>query len=315
MKNRINATTQTKQLGAAIIAALFVVALVAAMTVMMATRLRIDIRRTELMVQSSSTYLYTQGSIAWAIDQLNTNWQQKKANQAVDRTPIHFPVNKVNGMSIQSTLYDAQGKFNVNDLMEPPFQALFISLLQKADPTMNAAKAQALMLAALNWISGEASNPELDEYYLKANPAYRAPRRLMAHASELRLVKGFDAALMQKLAPYVIALPKKTLININNASPTLLMSLSPTLSLSAARTLEKTARANPFASTQQFMNQPSIKNNPIDESKITVTSSYFLLKTSVKVGDQVVTIYSLLEREEQDRKANTTVLWQSKGTQ
>lgn len=280
---------------------------------MMIERLRTDIRRTELILNSNSAYLYAQGSIIWAIEQLNADWKQQQPNKPVDKTPIQSAISKQNGYTIFSVIYDAQSYFNMNNLTDTQYQIHFARLIQMVQPKINAAAAQNITKSIMDWIA-VGTNPALAEYYLKLTPSYQAPHRLMVSPSELRLVKDIDAGLFSSLSPYIIALPKTTQININNASPVILMSLSPKMSFDSAKAIAAKSQQAPFASTQDFLNYDIVKNNPIDGAKITVTSNYFLVMTNVTLGQQSLIIYTLLERTTQDKNSKTVVLWQSRGT-
>ena len=313
-QDKRNLLSLTKQRGAAIIVALFVVALVAASATIMIERLRTDIRRTELIMNANTAYLYAQGSIAWAIDQLTNDFKLQQPNKVVDKTPIQSPVDNQHGAEISSIIYDAQGYFNINNLSDNQYQTNFTRLIQLVSPETDANTAQIITAGIIDWISPTARNPAFDEYYLKFNPSYRAPHRLMASPSELSLVKGVTPALFQKLSPYLIALPSATPINVNNAAQPVLMSLSMTMSADAAKALAARCKQNPFPSPQEFMNFDIVKNNPIDANKITTLSNYFLVETSVTLGKQKLILYTLLERTVKDKQATIAVLWQSKGT-
>jgi general secretion pathway protein K len=302
------------QKGAAIIVALFVVALVAAAATIMIERLRTDTRRTELTLNANAAYLYAQGSVAWAIDTLNNDWTHQQPNTVIDKTPITSPVDHQNEAVIQSIISDAQGYFNINNLTDPNYQINFMRLIMIVAPETSLSDAQNITLATMDWIAQGSKNPTLDEYYLKQNPPYKAAHQIMLSPSELRLVKGMTPKLYDKLAPYIIALPNATQININNAGIPVLMCLSMTLSQQSAKSLSTAIQANPFADIQTFMNNDIVKNNPFESSKITTTSNYFLLQTNVKVGDQTLTLYTMLNRVTQGTQAKTVVLWQSKGT-
>jgi len=303
-----------KQHGAAIIVALFVTSLVAIAAIAMLERLRINLRSTELITHNLQANLLARGSLAWAMEQLNTDWRQKKPNQPIDLTPIQSPTNQLENASVSSIIFDAQGRFNINNLSSPSAQDDFIRLIIAAYPKMGAASAREIALAITNWISAGTINNVLDNYYAKAMPPYRAPHRLMVSVSELRLVKGVTAELYAALSPYVTALPEVTPININNAAIPVLMSLSPTLTLAAAKTIAAKAKQAPFPTTQSFQQFDVVKNNPVPENKITINSSYFLVKASVKVSQQEATLYTLLQRTVKEEKPTEVVIWQSKGT-
>lgn len=306
--------TLTKQGGAAIIVALFVTSLVAIAAIAMIERLRINVRSTELITNNLEANLLAKGSLAWAMEQLNNDFKQQKPNQLIDATPIRSPINKVENAIVSSTIFDAQGRFNLNNLSTPNTQDDFIRLITAAYPKIGAAGAREIALAVVNWISAGAINNALDDYYAKQTPPYRAPHRLMVSVSELRLVKGVTAEVYAALSPYVTALPVVTPVNINNAAAPVLMSLSPTLTFSAAQAIYYKAKKAPFLTTPSFQQFDVIKNNPVPENKITVRSDYFLVKSSVKVNQQEIILYTLLKRTPNKEKPTEDVVWQSKGT-
>jgi general secretion pathway protein K len=304
----------SKQRGAAIIVALFVTSLVVIASVAMIMRLRIDLRNTELLMNATQGKEYAYGSIAWAMEQLNNNWKQKKPNQIVDHTPIQSPVNEVNHAKISSIINDAQGRFNINNLTNTQYIDNFSALITIVQPTIDSETAHAIALAVVDWITMGVKNTELDNYYFKLNPAYRAPHRLMTSISELRLVKGITPELYAALLPHMIALPEATEININNATIPVLMCLSKTLTPTSAKAIIAKRNQEPFATTQSFLSLDILKNNPIPQEKITTISNYFLVETSVKVEQQEIVLYTLLQRIQKNSKPYEVTLWQSKGT-
>jgi general secretion pathway protein K len=123
------------QQGAAIIVALFVMALVAACAAAMMFRLNVDVERTELILNADKATLYAQGSVDWAIEQLKADYAKQKPNQLIDRLPISIS-NKTDGYTITSTLEDMQNKFNLNDLKDSNHQDFFNRLLHLLKPDM-----------------------------------------------------------------------------------------------------------------------------------------------------------------------------------
>jgi general secretion pathway protein K len=303
----------SSQSGSAIIIALFVMSLAAAAAVIMISRTRIDVQRTELILNADQENLYAQGSIDWAIEQLKTNVSVQKPNQLTDKMPLQSKTDKVNGFEIASSIEDMQAFFNLNNLSEPDYQKNFLRLLHAVDPKMSLADLMQLVIATQNWVS-PARNDTLDAFYAKQKPAYHAPHHLMASVSELRLVKGMTPALYKKILPYLTALPETTAINVNTAAAKVFASLSPTFTADTLRALELKRQQTPFLSLPAFMGLDIIKNNPVTASQITIMSSYFLVKTSVKVGHQEMVLNTLLVRSMKNSKPDVTTLWQTKGT-
>lgn len=310
--------TPSSQKGAALIVALFVMALVAAAAVAMIWRLNTDVTRTQMILTAHQADLYADGVVAWAIDQLNTDWLQQKANpnQLTDKTPLSIS-DKKDRAEISGTLTDEQGLFNLNNLTDSASQEAFLRLLKNVDPSLDAVTAQDVTAAVIDWISNNARNPAFDEYYLKQKPAYRAPHRLMAHASELRLVRGMTSSLYSKLSPYITALPVITAVNVNNAPVPVLMSLSPHMTREAAKAIELYRVRSPFITPNNFLTLEVVKNNgmAIPADKITVKSDYFRVQSIITLGDERFESHTGLYRSAKDEKPITSIVWHSKGTQ
>jgi general secretion pathway protein K len=304
----------TKQRGAAIIIALFITSLVAIAATAMIERLRLDLRRTELLLNATQGNLLAEGSILWAIEKLNTDSQKKNPVRVMDLTSLKSALDQVDNSVITSTLYEAEGRFNLNNLNDPNYTDDFVRLIQAAAPNVDIAIARTITQAIIHWITASPPTAALDTYYLKLNPPYRAPHRLMVSVSELRLVQGVTSALFLTLSPYITALPTATPININHTSAPVLRSLSPTLTQAAATAILARAKQTPFATVQDFLQFDVVKNNPIPANKITLASSYFLLKTSVKVAQQETLLYTLLQKVITNSRPSTVIVWQSKGT-
>ncbi len=296
------------------IVALFVMSLVAAAAVAMIVRAHIDTRRTELLLNADQATLYAQGSVNWAIDQLNRDWEQQKPSQLIDRTPIHSKTDHFNGYQVESTIEDMQAYFNINNLQAIEYQDDFVRLLQTVNPQIETETAKEITLAVRDWITPIIKNSGLDKYYTGLNPPYRAPHHLMVSISELRLIKGITPDLFNRLSPYVAALPDTTPINFNSAPALVFMSLSATLTIEAANAIAVYRQKSPFIELQKFLDFDIVKNNPIPPGKLTATSSYFLVKTNVTVGQQRIILYTLLVRTAQETKSRVAILWQTKGT-
>lgn len=308
MKNQIS------QRGTAIIVALFVTALVAAAAIAMIDHLAVDTRRTELILNTNQAELYAVGSIDWAMEQLINDFKQKQSSMVVDHTPIISAVDQINGAKISGIIYDAQGKVNINDLTDSQFQTLFIRLIQLAAPKVSPTMAQDMTKGIVDWITPGINNSKFDAYYAKLNPPYRSPHRPMVSISELRLIKGMTPELYRSLEPFVTALPDKTKININSAPILVIMSFAPNIKLDTAKAFDAFRRQSPLVNLDMLGNFSDIKSSPIGQANLTVTSDFFLVKTNVTIGDQQITLYTLMTRLLKNSQPVMNIVWQSKGT-
>lgn len=296
-----------------VVIALFIVALVAAMSFAIMGRLERDTKRTTLLLRDIQAEFIAQGSIAWAMDQLRNDWERQKTNRVIDPIPIQSPVNEVNGYQINSTIYDMQARFNLNNLSNLQTHNAFHRLLKIIDPKLSEGQMNDVIRGIVDWITPGNKQNHYYYYYLSLPIPYRAAHRMMWSVDELRLIKGMTPALFNALKPYIAVLPEATLINVQTAPAPVLMMLSPTLTVQMAQAIIDLRKQVPMTSPEQFINLNRIKNQPIAMNKITVTSQYFLVETNVVIEKQHILIYTLLERRITNGKIETAILWQSKG--
>lgn len=302
-----------RQKGVVIILALFFLALIATMSYWMMGRLERDTRRVNLILRYEQAEDYAKGSIAWAMEQLRDNLAKQKPNQLVDKLPIRSPVDVMNGYHIESTITDLQGRFNLNSLSDIKAQLQFKRLLRLLKLNLNDQQVDELVQAIVDWISPNQTQNMFSQYYLNANPAYRAAHRMMFSASELRLVKGVTPLMMEQLQPYVTALPTTVPINVLTAEAPILASLSEMMTMSSGQELQKLLANQPVFSIPAFLSIDLVKNHKIPEDNLTTVSTYFLVETQVTVEKQSVVLYTLLERLSLNGQPRIHLLWQSKG--
>lgn len=293
-----------KNSGAALISALLIMALTASVATVMAVSLRVDIRRTTLITNADQSYLAAQLVENWSLAILV---RANKLKTTSDRPQIPyyvFPATTINGIRVSGYLQDQQGLFNINSLINANNQIYFIRLLKAVDPKVSDVAAGQIALAITNWISP--ADPNKPDVYLEFKPAYRAAHRLMTSASELRLVAGIDARRYELLRPYLTALPitdqaKSYQININSAPAPVLMTLAKTINYDVAQTIiSHRKEIGLFKTTGAFSEYLTQLNITPDEGTqlnnlTTTTSSYFLATAYAQMGDQQLTLYSLLQ--------------------
>ncbi len=125
---------------------------------------------------------------------------------------------------------------------------------------------------------------------------YHAANQLFQSISELRLVKGFDAAIWNKLAPYVCALPTRTPLNINTAAAPLLQALSEELAQADAEQLVEERGTEGYESVQEFQQSEVLVGRPIEEGNLAVASQFFLARSEISVVSARARVFSVLQR-------------------
>jgi general secretion pathway protein K len=167
------------------------------------------------------------------------------------------PLEVVPGVTLEASLEDMQGRFNLNWLVDygssgfngtggqnngTPLGGNNTSGTNSANiaapgvtgatPNAGAVKAFNKLLELVgiepkwadllvDWIDSD-NNPQTqggeDSFYLGQNPPYLAANRYLTSTSELLAIPGFTHEMFAKLAPYISALPPPTTLNVCTAS-------------------------------------------------------------------------------------------------
>ena len=292
---------RNRQQGVALITAVLIVALVTTIAVGMASRQQLDIRRSANVFDSDQAWLAVLGGEDYARNVLDLDGK----NSAVDNLdetwaqPVQFPFE---GMVLSGVMEDLQGRFNLNNLVNnngavnPEDLQRFERLLRLfgLDPI--------IAQAVIDWLDPD-TNPNMtggaeDSYYMQLIPGYRSANRYMASASELRLVNGVTADAYKKLAPFVVALPRHTDININTAPAEILAILANNLTVADGETLATARGKKGYGTVQDFLNQAIAKNSNIKVDGLSVKSDYFLLNAMAAFDTGRSQQFSVLARQQ-----------------
>ena len=282
------------------------VALATVAAVAMTTRQQLDVRRTGNLLHSEQAWAYVLGAESWARVVLARDGKNNKVDNLSEDWATQIPASFVEGGSVIGRVIDVQGRFNVNSLVvngkaDGPAMERYKRLLRTLELD------ESLADSLVDWLDTDINSRfpggAEDETYQLLEPAYRAANRLMVDISELRLVKGYDKEVMDKLLgassgiPLVTALPEPTLINVNTASAEVLTTLSDGLSLSDGEAIIEARGESGFEKVQDLL-QLSVLAGPRqpDPASLAVQSQWFLLLGEANVGQGRVKLASLIQR-------------------
>jgi general secretion pathway protein K len=217
------------QRGVALITALLILAISTTAAVFLTNQHQLSIRRTGNIITGNQAYLYVLGGEALAMSVLNHDRRETQFDALNEEWAMEAVPLPVDGGFIQGKLTDLQGRFNINNLfqngkVEPVWVARFERLLMQfgLDPGLTS--------AVIDWMDPDqnANGPfgAEDDYYVGMVPPYRAANAPIKSLSELRLIRGFsEFPNLDLLLRHLTALPESTAINVNTATPEVLVAL------------------------------------------------------------------------------------------
>lgn len=204
---------------------------------------------------------------------------------------------------------DQQGLFNLNNLVRggkldlaqyARFQRL-LSILQ-----LPAELADALA----DWLDADSvpqpAGGAEDAYYGALGHPHLAANRPLVDLDELAVVRGFDAGVRSRLAPFVTALPGTTALNVNTAPAEVLAAVVEGLDLDAARVLVARRDGTFYRNDADFLAQLGT-GATVPVQDIRVGSDYFLVTLRVSYGRAQARGQLLLARNDATRRPS--VVW------
>ena len=308
---------QQSSRGAALVIVLFIVALAAILAVEMSANLMVQVQRSTNLQSQQQAKWYAYGAEELAIkgliqskkdDPEKTTLAQPWAKQG----DVKYPVE--NG-TLSGQLTDLQACLNLNALgvepdpnsgnkTNPAHKALF-AILENIDDLPSDESEEGMANSVFDWLDENSityrSGAEEGEY-LSRQFAYMTANSLFASVSELRLIKGFNPLVMEKVLPFVCVIPGSTLLSINVNTVTeeqalLLSGLIDELSVSGAQAVIAARPENGFDNIEEFfesVKQQGGKNIKAVEKLFSLKSEYFKLQTQAKFVDLRFSMTTLL---------------------
>jgi len=289
------------QSGVALVTAVMIVAIAAAIAVQIAFAHQIWFRQMENVADRDATDWLRRGALHWASLALLEDAAQNSTDDLSESWAMGLPTLPVEGGSIRVSIEDAQGRFNLNSVVNQASLQVLSRLLQvlRLDPM--------IANAVLDWIDPDdlvSPGGAEDVDYLNFNPPYRAANRPMASVEELRLVRGFDAKTVAALLPYVTVLPLATNdINVNTAPPEVLAALVPGLDLTTAQGIAKDRSSTPYKTIADFTGKLPRGMTPPTVGMV-VKTDFFLVTLDTAIGRHERRTEALLQR-----LSNKTTAW------
>lgn len=272
-----------------LITAVLVVAIVATLASYLALSQQIWIRQTENAIGRAQADSMRQAGLRWVAIWLARDAQNNTVDHLGEIWAKQIPPLPAEGGLVQVSVRDAQGLFNLNNLLKTgaPSQEDFglyrqLLIAQGFDPALTDALAEALR----DWMDADDNvqpGGAEDVDYLALPQPYRAANQALTSIDELRLVRGYTAAVVEKLRPYVTVLPAATTINVNTGVEAVLSAMLPNLPATALQTILERRLTQPFTDTAQFL-QALPPGTPPPQVTYGINTDYFLVSVNIRIG-------------------------------
>lgn len=302
--------------GVALITAMLITALTGTLAAGLAWNSVLDVRRTMVLLFHDQGVQVALGAESWMRNILRDDLAAGTTDHLGELWASDLPGLPVDSDTVQGVvagkIEDLQGRLNVNNLIDRNGEIDQTVLLQfqrllrvlDLDPRFAGLTA--------DWIDAnqEAAFPDgaEDAIYTGFTPPYRTYNKPLSNISELAALEGMDKASYDRLRPHVTALPGRTSINVNTATPEVLQSLGENLDASTIEGLISLREESGFTN---IVDTFSTLVDPEVLDLLTESSSFFRLKAVVQIDTVRVIYFSVLQRSP---NGVVTVILRSLGT-
>ena len=210
---------------------------------------------------------------------------------------------EIEDWTVVGKITDGQARFNINNLIYHDGTP-FIDRIQQYRRLLEILELPTELADSLvDWLDKDdnhftASGAE-DTDYLLLRPPYRAANQPMVDISNLVRVKGYTQEVIDILSPFITALPDKTPINLNTASPEVLAAVIG-ITLEDAKAFDLSRNRSYLRNTAELNARLPGRELHISEGSVSVNTQYFLLDGYIKSPSAQRRIQVMLFRLQHD---------------
>ncbi len=243
----------------------------------------------------------------WVKSALKFDAQQSKTDSLQELWAQPMPPMPFDGGTIGGWLEDAQGRLNVNRLANPdPVQRA--QALEQFNRLCQVLTLECPFWSAVaDWVDSDdipSTGGAETATYLSMQPARRAANQPIVTVEELQVVQGVSPIILQRLTPYLIALPQDFPVNINTAKMPVMMALAPWMTEDQAKLITARQQTSPFESLMQvseLLRKNSVQdaeiNLLVNERQLSVATQHFLLHAQADYGGRRWQAGALIKRD------------------
>ncbi len=313
--SRTKATTGSEQRGVALLASLILMLAVVMALANIFYRHQIDVSQATGSLHGDQALLLAISGENWARDLLSDRLDDRNVDSFEEDWAQAIPMMPVDGGELRGCIADLQANINLNNFAGYNAQILktemntnvtghaevWLNLLRMlelpADPSRIA--------TVIDWLDKDSSTinswgAEQADYDSMRPP--RVPANSpVSDIGELAAISGYEVYEVQRLAPWITALPEISTININTASDQMLAALGGDFD---EQFRQLVTESRPFVSLDDFhqLVSDTLQISAPDTaarwpaSLIDVKSNYFQLNLQVTLGEARIEVKSIMDR-------------------
>ena len=294
MKDKGQNTKDRSQRGSALIITVLIVTILVALVVEFAYEVYIDTSSLSNWANAQKASL-----IAKSGQTLSINYIAEINKSYNTQSKVEFPVERDLGLNTQLILKieDENAKININSILIENLkgETLHLTALQKLFEYLNINPKLSLVIA--DWIDTD-SDPRLFDSEENAKNSF------LSTVDELKLIKGIDKEVFEKISPYITVHKDRTrvnhfdtLININTAKLPVLMSLHKDMTEALAQRIIDYRETSPIETKGQLSNINGMKDLAASlYLPISFKSSDFRITTKATVNEITRIIESVVDK-------------------
>jgi general secretion pathway protein K len=309
-----------RQRGVAVITALLLTTLAITIVASLFWAQQVQVRSMENQRLHLQTKWILRGALDWAglvlrsqvgADQGHTSLDQVWATPLAEtRLDQYIERERVQGEVFDATLsgsiIDANSRYNLANLAlarapDKDQTAIYKRLLAnlKLDPAL----AERTAVAVAN---AQVVQPNPDPTATPAPVASStAPVRLI-QLDDLLSIPGYTVEVVDKLRDFAIVLPEQTAVNVNTAPPEVLAAVIENYSMGEANSLVARRKSAPWRDMPYLTTD--LQGKTFKDGTLSVQSSYFLVRSRVRLDRAALDAEALINRQPDGRKT-TMLVW------
>jgi general secretion pathway protein K len=261
----------------------------------------------------AQTRLLARAAVDWARNVLAADAKTSVLDHYSEIWATRVPPTPVEEGEIGGELDDLSGRFDLNGLTRTggtdsaQVTAYGRLLVELGVPAPQAAT---VVASLISWSNANAAGAVGVNGTTARDGGIIANARLagasLVDADELKQVEGYNEELINRLRPFVVALPVAAPLNVNTASPEVLAAVVPDLGIDQARILVAQRQVLPFKDLADFAARLPRGVVMPDKVRFSVAGRYFLASVRARYGQATTRMQVLLDRQ----KTWPEIVWQ-----